>query len=246
MKLGMLCVYDACLFYRVSERWIRSIMLKTCSWVVNTVSTLLGCPCALYVGCCDGNSYTFAYCFLHFPHYITLRCLFAATLHSILRWHAVGNDAFAGWVKKEFDVSPLPNVFFFQGSFLTAASEAAYSLMCLLPSVLLSRWIDVDPHYCSTAAIRMASFSWGRSLLCSLCTPVSEWNTAKAWKSSKKKFKNEKLHFIFGITVVLIFSRLKQRWLFDCPQIPQYSHLLSAAGNNIPCSLLLHNLCAPL
>lgn len=193
MKSGMLRVYDACLFYRISAHWILSIVLKmghngkrhNRGEGVNTVSNRLCWPCALYVGCSDGNSYTFAYCFLHFPHYIILHCLLAATLHSILHWHAVGSDAFAGWVKNEFDVSPLPNVFFFQGSFLTAGLEAAYRLMCVLPSALLSRWIDVDPHYCLMAAkiIRMASFSWGRSSLCCFCTPVSEWNTAKAWKS---------------------------------------------------------------
>lgn len=71
--------------------------------------------------------------------------------------------------------------FFFQARFLSAALEAAYSLMCVLPSALLSRWIDVDPNYCLKAVklIRMASFFLRGSCLCCFCTAAWEWNTAK-------------------------------------------------------------------
>lgn len=74
--------------------------------------------------------------------------------------------------------------FSFQARFLSAALEAAYSLMCVLPSALLSRWIDVDPNYCLKAVklIRMACFFLRGSYLCCFCTAVWERNAATAWK----------------------------------------------------------------
>lgn len=124
-------------------------------------------------------------------HLLTAFCIKLTTLHgaACLLRHSITSFTDTLW-----ETTPLQHgwkiiwmfhlcltSFFFQARFLSAALEAAYSLMCVLPSALLSRWIDVDPNYCLKAVklIRMASFFLRGSYLCCFCTAVWEWNTAK-------------------------------------------------------------------